>query len=120
MSEIMLNEAGVKEALAKLGDDWKEVAANLGVMECQGEPGHPEDCPLGVYLTRLFDSRSAIALSGVVVWPAPGKEPVVVASPRAVKDFIHEFDDGNIPSLIGPDASIPIGWPEAETHGLDH
>lgn len=98
--------AGLRAALAALGDTPRAVEATLTAGGHRGVPGDCENCPIARYLHAVIPAAYDLHLdeAEVVVWPAePGDGrdvvPVIEPLPLSVRIFVAGFDHGGYAHL---------------------
>lgn len=96
----------IKEALAELGDDSREVGVKLTDLGCTGYRGEGSECPVFKYLTDTKGIDGIERVVGDEVWvhdePIESLQQlpdVRVPLPDSVRLFVREFDNGDWPEL---------------------
>lgn len=113
MPEYPFSDAGLREALRRLGRRRQKVRRTLRKHGCLGDPDSCNSCPVAVYLTRVFgyedvivDGPQATLTRDVVVDPEgygdfyADVETIRRWLPKPVTDFIAAFDGLQYPELI--------------------
>jgi hypothetical protein len=92
--------ADLAAALAALGETPNTVADTLTRLGHRGRPQCDTDCPIANYLTHLFGAHGACSVLYAKLGPQElvaeiairGFDPVTVALPPAVAEFVRRFD----------------------------
>jgi hypothetical protein len=90
----------------ELGENSSEVARSLADAHISGQPESPTGCPVARFLNAVVGGDTGV--SSVAVWRRevhirPSRRfsrPVVVVMPRALRDFVLQFDSLRFPQLV--------------------
>ena len=107
--------AQVRRELRSLGTNKDEVAHRLEAAGVQGAPGKVAECAIAVYLSAVVAAdprvqRVLVSSERVFLrvrrwwWPWTG-----VALPKALRQFVVDFDHRRYPALVRPRAGVDRG-----------
>jgi hypothetical protein len=112
VAEYPFTDAGLRDALARLGRRRQKVRRTLVKHGCQGDPDQCNSCPVAVYVERVFGADVAVTVEDFVtvtrdlfVDEGHGRyyeatQQIRAEAPDAVLDFIESMDGRQYPELI--------------------
>jgi hypothetical protein len=90
----------LQQALVDLGKTGGEVASNLIAKGIKGKRYLAKQCPIASYLKSITGLRVDVDLHDVGLHAPNWNHYFNVALPKAVEQFVIQFDHGEYPSLI--------------------
>ena len=98
-----LSEEKVIAALKKLGNGHNIIAANLKKIGISGICGKVNNCPIANFILKKFPQIKRISLAPNDIWLYTEKQfgnSMRIICPKAIRNFIHKFDEQRYPNLI--------------------
>jgi len=93
--------AKLKAALKELGSGKNKIAETLKAKRVKGDVGDSESCPIANYVKRVFPKAASVEVEGGTIDVCWGADDCIsVDTPKAVNDFIGDFDESHYPDLI--------------------
>lgn len=86
-------------ALKSLGANKNKVAATLTSKKVQGDRSESESCPVANFLYKKFPKAVTVDVDSESIEVKWNDCDVSVKPPKAVANFIEDFDEGKFPDL---------------------
>lgn len=86
-------------SLKKLGRSGNQVAQSLRDFGIKGQPLIPSSCPIAQYLMSLTDQGVSVYTTSAY-YNGVDVPTDSIKLPKAVRIFIHKFDEGKFPDLV--------------------
>lgn len=93
----------LQTALKDLGNSGNQICETLEKKKILGQVGDVEDCPVARYLTKVFKKAESISVDGSAIDITFAKGTISVKPPKAVSDFIEEFDEDDYLAHLNED-----------------
>lgn len=96
----MITRRKVRRTLQKLGKTPEEVAKTLEQLKITGSPRRAEHCPIANYLEAELHRPASVGKATASV--LGNNFTITLTIPRAISEFVRDFDQGKYPQLYGP------------------
>lgn len=89
-------------ALKELGTGKNKIAESLKVKKIRGKMGDSDECPMAVFVKKLFPKATGIQVDAASIDVSFEKEDFnfSVVTPKLIGQFIDDFDSEKYPDLV--------------------
>lgn len=84
----------LKTALKELGGGKNKICESLEEKKILGNPSDTADCPIARYVKKVFKNAEDVCVDADSIEVHLKKGTICVKPPKAVSDFITDFDEG--------------------------
>lgn len=85
----------LKTALKELGGGKNKICASLEAKKILGITSDVEECPIARYVKKVFKNAVDISVDADEINVTLGKGTISVKPPKAISNFIVDFDEGD-------------------------